>query len=531
MRIDITSFFFNTTIPDATATAAWGTSVGQSKKNGYKIKIENESIVNLLLGMNYKILSDVENLEFSKMSKNRELLYFSIFDKVFINGKQASNNFILLFVKEHSETHNGRLIISYPPYVSYDNGRVDNSVAIKEFETILGVRGGSWFVYDISVVNQDELHFKAIVVDLNKTMTYKSSAERGEIWKSLIEDRDPVDNNKYTYTSAFHYCTQIIYYGAPGTGKSHRVEQTIENLDKHFYERVTFHPEFDNASFVGGYKPIENPEKGKEGEIIYKFVPQAFAKIYTRAWKDTEGKDYYLAIEEINRGNCAEIFGEIFQLLDRDSNYDVTPSEEFRKYLVEEFGDENHEGIKRGLKLPPNLHIWATMNTSDQSLFPMDSAFKRRWQWEYCPICYDEKTEEDVENKSYEFLIDIQDGKKYRWIDFIKKINLDHIKPEQNLGADKCIGNYFIKPDEGNTITLKPFINKVIFYLWNDVFKDEQNKVFEDNTSYEDFFPINTAGKQKVKEMFTRIGLQPITDSDSANADATDDEQTENMAE
>lgn len=345
---------------------------------------------------------------------------------------------------------------------------------------------------------------------------------------SLHEDISPVliENQKENSKTK-----NIIYYGAPGTGKSHRVEQTIVNLDKHYYERVTFHPEFDNASFVGGYKPIENPAEGKEGEIIYKFVPQAFAKIYTRAWKNTDSKDFYLAIEEINRGNCAEIFGEIFQLLDRDSNYDVTPSEEFRKYLVEEFGDENHEGIKRGLKLPSNLHIWATMNTSDQSLFPMDSAFKRRWQWEYCPICYDAKTEEGLENKSYEFLIDIQDGKKYRWIEFIKKINLHHIKPEQNLGADKCIGNYFIKPDKGNTITLKPFINKVIFYLWNDVFKDEQNKVFEDNTSYEDFFPINTAGKQKVKEMFTRIGLQPIPDSDSANADATDEEQTEKMPE
>lgn len=174
----------------------------------------------------------------------------------------------------------------------------------------------------------------------------------------------------------------IIYYGAPGTGKSHRVEQTIQNLDKHFYERVTFHPEFDNSSFIGGYKPTPIEEGDKRGDVTYEFVPQAFAKIYTRAWKETEDKNYYLVIEEINRGNCAEIFGEIFQLLDRTSKYDVTPSEEFRKYLVKELGSEDHDGIKRGLKLPPNLHIWATMNTSDQSLFPMDSAFKRRWQWE-----------------------------------------------------------------------------------------------------------------------------------------------------
>lgn len=344
-----------------------------------------------------------------------------------------------------------------------------------------------------------------------------------EIIEQVFEISLPQNNN--------NKMKNIIYYGAPGTGKSHRVEQRIKDLDKHFYERVTFHPEFDNASFIGGYKPKAIEEGEKKGEITYEFVPQAFAKIYARAWKEQDDKNYYLVIEEINRGNCAEIFGEIFQLLDRDSNYDVTPSEEFRKYLVEEFGDENHEGIKRGLKLPPNLHIWATMNTSDQSLFPMDSAFKRRWQWEYCPICYNSITEDDKINESFKYEIDIQDGNKYKWIEFIKKINLDHIKPEQNLGADKCIGNYFIKPDEGNTITLKPFINKVIFYLWNDVFKDEHNKVFEDNTSYEDFFPINTAGKQKVKELFTRIGLQPIPESDATIADTTVEEQTDNTPE
>lgn len=302
----------------------------------------------------------------------------------------------------------------------------------------------------------------------------------------------------------------IIFYGAPGTGKSYRVEKTIKGLDKQYYERVTFHPEYDNASFIGGYKPTEKKEGENQGEITYSFVPQPFAKIYQRAWNDIEGGPYYLVIEEINRGNCAEIFGEIFQLLDRASSYDVSPSEEFKEYLIKELGDENHEGIRRGLKLPPNLHIWATMNTSDQSLFPMDSAFKRRWQWEYCPISYEEITEEGEVNESYKFEIDIQDGKKYRWTDFISIINNNHIKNNASLGMDKCIGNYFIKPDEANTISLKPFINKVIFYLWNDVFKDEANIVFENNTSYEDFFPINTNGKEKIKELFLRIEIPSI---------------------
>ncbi|WP_177763112.1 AAA family ATPase [Flavobacterium sp. I3-2] len=311
-----------------------------------------------------------------------------------------------------------------------------------------------------------------------------------------------------------------IYFGSPGTGKSHKVDKTIEKLKSHYYERVTFHPEFDNSTFVGGYKPISVKVKFYEGEneyfeneVHYKFVPQAFTNIYERAWQDLDNQ-YYLVIEEINRGNCAEIFGEIFQLLDRNSNYTVSPSKELKEYLMHEaFKDENHDGIINGLKLPPNLSVLATMNTSDQSLFPMDSAFKRRWDWEYVPICYEEyyldENSSKQKNDSFDFVIDIQDGEKYSWIKFIEKVNLNHIKSNQSLGMDKCIGNYFIKPEKDNTIALKPFINKVIFYLWNDVFKDEDNKVFEENTSYEDFFPINTNGKKKIKELFDRIELKP----------------------
>jgi hypothetical protein len=315
----------------------------------------------------------------------------------------------------------------------------------------------------------------------------------------------------------------IIFYGSPGTGKSYKVDNMIKELDTKYYERVTFHPEYDNSCFIGGYRPNSYKEKfeDKDGEeyfeheVHYEFVPQAFTNIYKRAWLD-EKNQYYLVIEEINRGNCAEIFGEIFQLLDRTSNYTVSPSKELKEYLENEaFNNVNHEGVVNGLKLPPNLTILATMNTSDQSLFPMDSAFKRRWDWEYIPICYEENDDNGKINKSYYFEIEIEDDKKYSWIKFIEIVNLNHIKNNASLGMDKCIGNYFIKPDNNNTISLKPFINKVIFYLWNDVFKDEDNKVFEDNTSYEDFFPIATNGKKKIIELFDRIELKPIKISEN----------------
>jgi hypothetical protein len=498
MRIDITSFFFNTTIPGATATAAWGTSAGQSKLDGYKIKTETYGLVNLLIGMNYKICSDIENLDISKMSKNRELLFFSIFDKVFINGMQVTNSFILLFVKEHSETHNGRLIISYPPYVTYDDKKVDNNKTIKEFENKLGVSNGSWFVYDISVLNQDELHFSAIVVDSNKSMTYKSSKERGEIWKDLIDEKEPSNKNKHFTFDSNDKPIQLIIYGAPGTGKSHKVKEIVAGKEERT-ERVTFHPEYDYNAFVGGYKPTMNGN-----DIRYEFVPQTFSNIYVKAWNDLE-TDYYLIIEEINRGNCAEIFGDIFQLLDRNNEYQITPSKELREYLIEQFaGNPNIDGNK--LILPPNLNILATMNTSDQSLFPMDSAFKRRWDWEYIPINYEEKEE----NKSSKFRVLLSDTESFSWLSFIKEVN-SIIKANDNLGMDKCLGNYFIKATDNN-IDIETFINKAIFYLWNDVFKDEteENNIFLNKTTYEDFFPIHPNGIEKVKEILNILNIKII---------------------
>ena len=254
--------------------------------------------------------------------------------------------------------------------------------------------------------------------------------------------------------------------------------------------RTTFHPDYDYAQFVGAYKPK------KEGNAItYSFVSQVFAKAYAAAWKlylrrdsrlrgndngngenDKEEKDIqvYLVIEEINRGNCAQIFGDIFQLLDRDvdgfSQYSIDADCDFAEWLK-----TNDNGLKSvwpayeekvgdgKLKLPPNLNILATMNTSDQSLFPMDSAFKRRFDWEYVPISFDGK---DAAN----YQIDI-DGSFYSWKNFVETVNdkiLDLTESE-----DKQLGEFFIKPDNGNVISKDRFLGKVMFYLWNEVCKDE----------------------------------------------------------
>ncbi len=299
-----------------------------------------------------------------------------------------------------------------------------------------------------------------------------------------------------------------IFYGAPGTGKSHKVEAILSAVSDDKKERVTFHPEFDNASFVGGYKPISelNTANGAD-EIKYKFVPQTFINIYVSAWKDLDSK-YYLAIEEINRGNCAEIFGELFQLLDRNSNYSISPSKELKEHLQKELGI-NHAGIAGGkMKLPNNLILMATMNTSDQSLFPMDSAFKRRWTWEYIPINYNDLNEDGSPNESYNYVVKIDASRSFKWIDFIKVVNSE-IKSNSNLGMDKCIGNYFIKANN-NEISIEELINKTVFYLWNDVFKDEENQVFPENTTYEDFFPIKTKGIENLNKIVEKLQIPTV---------------------
>lgn len=263
---------------------------------------------------------------------------------------------------------------------------------------------------------------------------------------------------------------QQIYYGAPGTGKSYKINEITKSTKN--FTRTTFHPDSDYSTFVGCYKPTMEPTGtivgGKEQtKISYSYVAQAFLQAYTAAWKNTS-EPYYLIIEEINRGNCAQIFGDLFQLLDRDENgmssYGITPDKDIANYLKKEFAKSEIENadIKNGntMMLPNNLYILATMNTSDQSLFPIDSAFKRRWDWEYVPI-------ENAGKKHY-----IKVGnKKYDWWIFIDTINnsIDHITGSE----DKKMGYWFVKPQNNDReITAKQFVGKVLFYLWNDVYKD-----------------------------------------------------------
>ena len=332
---------------------------------------------------------------------------------------------------------------------------------------------------------------------------------------------------------------QQIFYGAPGTGKSNTIKREVD--DKGMPNvRTTFHPDSDYSTFVGAYKPtsVEVPVMtiiGKEQvpvvnakpekKIVYEFVPQAFLKAYTGAWKDQD-KPFFLIIEEINRGNCAQIFGDLFQLLDRNdetglSDYPISPDEDIQKFLLtdKKFGfaaltDEQKAAIPEEVLagelmiLPKNLHIWATMNTSDQSLFPIDSAFKRRWDWQYMPISDGKKGWKIVAN-----------GKQYDWWQFLQKMN-NQIGSTTN-SEDKKLGYYFCKA-KGDTIDAETFVGKVIFYVWNDVFKDfaeEAGDLFKDTDgsllSFNKFYAVSDDGRakvieEKVERILSNLGVSPV---------------------
>ena len=350
---------------------------------------------------------------------------------------------------------------------------------------------------------------------------------------------------------------QQIYYGAPGTGKSHTINEKTEGES---VIRTTFHPDSDYSTFVGAYKPTMGllpicDELGQpmtiggtalhKEQIIYEFVDQAFLQAYVNAWKfyaenSDAAKKQYLVIEEINRGNCAQIFGDLFQLLDRNdfgfSVYPIHADKDMKKQLEKAFKDiniDNADSINQHYKgrdvvkevlngdillLPDNLYIWATMNTSDQSLFRIDSAFKRRWEWQYMPIGkgFDENGREikwAIEGAT----------KKYDWWSFLQKINAQ--VGEATQSEDKKLGFFFCKATNG-TISAEKFVGKVIFYLWNDVFKNNgfEAPIFKDvdgtELSFGKFYKSDAKGnaivqKDKVELFLNNLGVSIAGETES----------------
>ncbi len=549
MIVDKTSLFFNSTIKGKTATAAWGTSVGQSKIKENRLEINTPGVTDIISGMIYKSEQVSSGFDLSKMSKSREVILSSIFDKVRINGILLKDvSFIMFLVREHSQSHDGRLILSYPPYATFRDGNriISNQYALGLMRKAIGCgENGCWFVYDISVFNQDELNFSAVVVDKDFHQEYLSSQERSALWNQLASNTNENYVEPCVQTSdSNNEALQQIFYGAPGTGKSHCVKYETNVWEKKGrVVRTTFHPDSDYSTFVGAYKPttesvqrydIYNKPITRDGVpvmeqiITYDFVPQAFLQAYIDAWKNREEPEY-LIIEEINRGNCAQIFGDLFQLLDRGddgySEYAVRADKDLQKHLCKALADaeiEDYPKVKSGeeLILPKNLYIRATMNTSDQSLFPIDSAFKRRWDWKYVPIAKGNDNGAELN-----WIIDVNDT-KYDWWTFIKIIN-KHVFETTN-SEDKQLGFFFCKAKD-NVINAETFVGKVIFYLWNDVFKDFgfDNPIFADKEdaanpklSFDKFYlPNGEVNMETVNKFLANLGIAPFEDAISEYLD------------
>ena len=272
--------------------------------------------------------------------------------------------------------------------------------------------------------------------------------------------------------------SNVIFFGPPGTGKSFEVKKKVGTAPMF---RTQFHPEYSHSDFIGSYRPVVGSESdaankvdGHDGVVIarpvnyFAFVPGPFALALKYAFENPL-YHVYLVIEEINRGDCSAIFGDVFQLLDRDdtgrSEFGITAKPELLTYfegkIVAGYGQ---------LYLPPNLSLLATMNTSDQSLYPMDSAFKRRWQWKYCTIDFEQLLA--YTGNVRPTLKDLNEN--WDWIIILKVLNKKIVL--DNMGMeDKQLGPWFIKPKKTGEVDWNTFLNKCLFYLWHDVFKDQQD--------------------------------------------------------
>ena len=480
--------------------------------------------------------------------------------------------------------------------------RVNNYSDFKRInETIAKIKGvDSFDIY--SCVHTKEL--QDIIDSLNNNEEFKQYEKTGsnqysnalKTYMRFLYAKEIFQNEAKKIKAPSNLTLQQIYYGAPGTGKSKAIKDLTFGED---VIRTTFHPDSDYASFVGTYKPIteevdfrdcygkkviddDTKEVVKEERIAYKFIPQAFLEAYVEAWKklgskkseksdksdnrihpallDTPdiftknkaSKKQYLIIEEINRGNCAQIFGDLFQLLDRNeygfSDYPIVADKDMQKYLEKEFegweitnkdkinqlyGEANMVSLilkGKRLVLPSNLYIWATMNTSDQSLFPIDSAFKRRWDWKYVPI---REGRDKETNAKLNWYINTGD-KQYDWWSFISQVN--KLIGSLTNSEDKKLGYFFCKAKDGE-IDADLFVSKVIFYLWNDVFKDygfddkdfqdEEGKILSFDRFYKDKNGKTNVDIATVELFLENLGVEDFFSDEGEEEDSEDSYEKE----
>lgn len=515
MNLDFGTCAFGYKIKNGGSTPNWATSLGQGK--GYKIN-DNPEIDNILKGLIYSSVP-LKNIK-TKIGKggkmvsgdayNSPIIIGSLFKKVYINQRFIiGGSFILLITKDDSKSHKGRLRLKYGPSNTYckENVNFDNQDFFNKVKSQLNLaENACWFINEIKVINQDELHLTAIIVNSKQEVEYLDSKELHTAWNNLMPNTDSgiIEQNE-GYNK--------IFYGIPGCGKSYMIDAMLNHkqgfedeakrnkiltkADASDVIRTTFYLDYSNSDFIGQIYPCVEKveEKNNDGSVgyksivTYKRIPGPFTKALLQAYQhliDNDNSQVYLIIEEINRGNAAAIFGDTFQLLDRkngDSEYPIN-NEFIESYLRENL--ENIESLPSAYNLekiiiPHNLTIFATMNTSDQNVFPLDTAFKRRWNRE--------RVTNNWENVGHikEMYVPYT---SITWENFAKTINKEmisqSIRKDAPISEDKQMGAYFAnegmlteEPMDKDEIKLNNFENNILDYLYNDVTKFDHSILFK----------------------------------------------------
>ena len=503
MILDFSSFAFGYTIQKGGGTPNWATSLGQGKD--YKINT-NLAVNDILQGLIYKSvsLSNVSGKfgkggkEYFGNSDNSPIILGAVFDKIYINDILIKDSkFILLLTRDDSDSHKGRLRIKYGLSNSFhtDGEIFNNAQFLSTVKSQLGLADRAcWFVYEININNQDELILKTIIVNQDAEESYSTVKEQHHKWENLIKQ---VENDSFNIGTGAQLQDktkkqvdkpyQRIFFGAPGTGKSYKLNEDAKHYFGDNFKRVTFHPNYMYSNFVGQYKPYpveDNPEK-----ITYKFVPGVLIRQIVEAFENPD-KNYLVIIEEINRANVAAVFGDLFQLLDRsndgESEYSIAVTKELQDYfrnesfvkssLFEELQNKLNDFSE--LYLPHNLYIWATMNSADQGVMPMDTAFKRRWEFTYLGV-NDAADNNAAEFEKYVFEVN---GVKYNWDMYRRGIN-DRLS-RLNIPEDKLLGPYFLSKNiltnENKSYIADVLKNKVLMYLYEDAGRAFRGRLFRE---------------------------------------------------
>jgi len=580
MRLDQGSLIFT---PQNGECPSWETALGQSREPRddmppYYFKAEGYE--NMLKGMYFNsvplaktscILGKKKLFVTASESylnpEYQEIQLASKFDNVIVhfqnNAKIFRNTPIILLltkIQDVNKSHYRRRSIKYSPHTTYDT--IKNQESFEEIQRHYQER---LMCYGFFIEHFDTLHLYCVSVDDN-SYTYSNLSLPQTEWTDWadweLKEREKIQNetpiilsekdNQEKENNVSFTPTQIIYYGVPGCGKSYEVNKVINDeldkygvTDKEYHKvRCVFHPEYCNADFVGQIYPYVKPDNGG---VEYRFKPGPFAEIVRRAYRNP-AEPFFLIIEEINRGNAAAIFGEMFQLLDRIrpedgpeelsgniyntgwSSYGVT-NIDVNAYVRQKSTDnpekiEYDDSIPYGdkikfinntaVRLPPNLSIYATMNTNDQNVFTMDNAFQRRFKSKMIRNVLDEN--------SAQYKTEIDDT-GVCWGNFREWINEKILLPQTAIlkADDKCLGGWFITGEKiggVDKIKKEDFAEKVLKYLWDDVFKrnksgeifvkdDKVNSLsdlinaFEMSVGFESFekiFKMNDVDKVKLQK-------------------------------